>query len=180
MAKSAHSTQWFILIGILILVTSCKKDRHVNTDPAACCGNGYVFITIGTDSVYIPNAFTPDGDGWNDQFYAMTTNNFTSTSLTISNDKDEVFDDGNGRWAWDGADNNGDELAEGTYNYTFIGVSGNGVSETINGKVCLMRTGNFCPQNRASCIMPSYFAGFDATTVIDSVGQSQYQPPFCN
>lgn len=171
-----------------LALASCEKgndnDINVDTNPVSCCGNGYVYKTIGTDSVYIPNAFTPNGDGWNDLFYALNTDGFDSVILIVRNNSRLVFEsrDGIGGFGWDGRDyqfGSSGDMPEGTYSYTFIGTS-NGVTDTIEGKVCLLREGDFCPDSKSNCVMASYFIGFDAANPIDSVGQSQYEPPACN
>lgn len=75
---------------------------------------------------YVPNVFTPDGDGVNDLFY-LNTNGYSTVSISVYNrwgklvyedinaSKEDYYNGGKG---WDGTDiNSGQKLADGTYYY---------------------------------------------------------------
>lgn len=89
------------------------------------CFKKYDSITVIKDSCYfqyfIPNAFTPDQDGFNDNFSIKVDGLFEDYTL-------EIFDRyGNRRFLsyseaeyWDGLDGNGQVLPQGSYVYHFL------------------------------------------------------------
>ena len=111
------------LLLTLLYLGSCEKgddaDKKapVDRNPVSCCSNSYVFKSIGNDSVYIPNAFTPNGDGINDYFTIYTTDSFSFKQITITNDTGVVLfvtDTTTGLFyysLWDGTINDADIAA---------------------------------------------------------------------
>jgi gliding motility-associated-like protein len=118
---------------------------------AGCFGNDSVYVVLREEPVvepsqylYIPNAFTPDGDGRNDVFKAIPSVN------TISHFSMRVFD----RWGgqvfeaenigqgWDGT-KNGKPCPEGAYVYRITfnveGIPGAEGEQTIVGTVVIVR-----------------------------------------
>jgi gliding motility-associated-like protein len=83
-----------------------------------------------TDELFIPNVFTPNGDGVNDAF-VVTANGYTGCRL-------EIYD----RWgvrlyetstlplSWDGKCENGKRAMDGTYYFVFAGMK-NGMNEIV-------------------------------------------------
>ncbi|MBI3500479.1 MAG: gliding motility-associated C-terminal domain-containing protein [Bacteroidetes bacterium] len=88
----------------------------------------------------IPNAFTPNGDGYDDYFYPLVVKNISSIEVTITDTKGRfVYKwktiDGN----WNGKLMNGSDAPEGVYLY-FIQASGtDGIPHVKKGSVTLYR-----------------------------------------
>ncbi len=114
--------------------------------PVGCLGSDSVYVKLTTEEIpethlFIPNAFTPDGDGVNDTFLALYNGN------DISKFTMEVYDRWGGRIfrsenilvGWDGK-KNGKECPGGVYVYKIVfsvdGIPGN--QERV-GTVMLVR-----------------------------------------
>lgn len=96
-------------------------------------------ITIGEEYwIYVPNAFTPDGNRFNNVFDASTIN-ISELNVTIYNRWGElVFSSDKVDFNWDGTYN---QLAcpDGTYTYKIHYISTSGVEDTLIGHVVLLR-----------------------------------------
>ena len=90
---------------------------------------------------YIPNAFTPNGDGLNDDFFsAGYVMNVASYRMKIFNRwGDEVFTAGDINQTWHGLDRNGDPVPQGTYVYRMEVVTIGGKEHVFTGQVNLIR-----------------------------------------
>jgi gliding motility-associated-like protein len=114
--------------------------------PMGCLGSDSVYVKLTSEEIpethlFIPNAFTPDGDGVNDTFLALYNGN------DISHFTMEVYDRWGGRIfrsenildGWDGK-KNGKECPGGVYVYKIVfsvdGIPGN--QERV-GTVALVR-----------------------------------------
>ena len=65
----------------------------------------------------IPNAFTPNNDGVNDEFF-ITTKYVTAIQLVIMNRWDQVvFETNDLNFRWNGVDKSGKACPEGIYTY---------------------------------------------------------------
>jgi gliding motility-associated-like protein len=97
-------------------------------------------IEIGnTANTYVPNAFTPNGDGINDEFSVFGTS-LASVGMKIFNRWGEkVFDSGDSQWAsWDG-NYKGTAQPPGVYTYYVQLVHLDGSQESREGTVTLIR-----------------------------------------
>lgn len=103
---------------VCILLFSCKKQEQVNPDDTITYTHWYKMRSDSLDtlfSVYIPNAFSPNGDGQNDYFYVQGY--FNLKELKIMNRNNTiVFKTNNKNAYWDGNRNYGDVIY-GTYVY---------------------------------------------------------------
>ncbi len=131
-------TQLFLLpFSICILFIACNKDDKIFS---GCCDNPALEATVGNGRIYIPNIFTPDGDGINDVFFVFGDSIREITSITLSNeDGSSVFGSGlfevnNPDHGWNGRI--GGKVIKGMFDYTITVVAENGVISVLEGKVC--------------------------------------------
>lgn len=90
-------------------------------------------------SIFIPNSFTPDGDGMNDIFYP-SMNGISSFSLRIYNRTQNVFETTNFNEYWNGIlSSNGSTAPSGVYSYTLDAIDYTGHVYEIEGSVHLIR-----------------------------------------
>ena len=113
------------------------------TNEFGCSDNTFVPIEVIGDIVYyIPNAFTPDGDEFNNVFLPVFTSGFDPYNyvLNIYNRWGElVFESKNHLLGWDG-DYNGQLCPSGIYTYTVtFKAVGTDFKKTISGHVELLR-----------------------------------------
>jgi gliding motility-associated-like protein len=90
-------------------------------------------------SVYIPNAFTPNGDGIDDYFSVFGTTLYSVSMKIFDRWGEKVFDSGDSQWAsWDGT-YRGVMQPPGMFVYyvqlTFL----DGSQETREGSITLIR-----------------------------------------
>ena len=102
---------------------------------------------IQASTVYIPNAFSPNNDGLNEEFkvegqalHHLDGEGFARFQLTVFNRWGErVFQTSNPNKGWDGTSKNGERLGAGTYIYKLYAVSQQGQTFTKKGQVTLIR-----------------------------------------
>lgn len=99
-------------------------------------------IHVETPSeLVIPNVFTPNGDNSNDIFLVKSTN-LTNISIVIVDrwgEKVYELNTEKGNVAWDGKNQFGKEVSEGTYFYTLKATGKDGTSYDRNGNISLYR-----------------------------------------
>ena len=97
-----------------------------------------LMVNYGPDPYYIPNAFTPNGDGVND-FYQIFGIGIKSATVTIFNRwGGQVFYGDNLNATWDGT-HNGQLAQTGTYVYNVYIIYLDQRTETVTGSLMLLR-----------------------------------------
>ena len=97
-----------------------------------------VRVAHGPDT-YIPNAFSPNGDGTNDEFTAFGTSLKSVTMRVFNRWGEKVFDSGDEQWAsWDGS-YKGVLQPTGVYTYVVELVYLDGVTKVKEGSITLIR-----------------------------------------
>ena len=85
----------------------CKAEAYIIVNPANCC-----------EKVFIPNAFTPNGDGVNETFNLRTPLTMNEVRFTVVNRwGQKVWETNNQLDQWDGNYSNGTPADVGTYFY---------------------------------------------------------------
>lgn len=128
--------------GILATGGTCPSGPTFGTIHVSDTTPPIVIIdTIGVSEVYVPNLFSPNGDGfndtWNIDFPLQSAN--TEISVTIINREGQVvFEDNDYKNTWDGTFK-GDPLPEGTYYYlVFLKAE----DKTLKGSISILRNEN--------------------------------------
>ncbi|MEM6377373.1 MAG: PKD domain-containing protein [Bacteroidota bacterium] len=113
------------------------------THPNGCTDTVQQILTIrAIDDFYIPNAFTPDNDGINDEFrgFGPLGGRQDFEMAVFSRWGDRVFYTRNPNEGWNGQkNNNGLELPSGAYVYYVTFKNANGVPITLKGLVNLLK-----------------------------------------
>lgn len=115
------------------------------TDPSATNYNEFATIDNGscvypTPIVIVPNVFTPNNDGSNDEFF-LDVQNYSNIELTITNRwGNVVFNESGLTPAWDGTSKNGNEVSGGVYFFKYVITAVSGEEDvTGHGHVTLVR-----------------------------------------
>lgn len=113
----------------------------VVTDTNGCANYNYTesFIFVNDSLFYfIPNSFTPNGDGINDQFQIFGQDIQSATMMVFNRWGQMVFMGSNQFQTWDGTYQGIDQPA-GVYTYTIELTFLNGATVTQNGSITLIR-----------------------------------------
>jgi len=103
-----------------------------------------VFVVCNGSNLFIPNTFSPNGDGTNDIFYPRGTGLFKVRNLRIFSRWGEIvfdksnFDANNTAYGWDGT-SKGKPLNPDVYVYTLEVVCDNGSVLTYRGNITLIK-----------------------------------------
>jgi gliding motility-associated-like protein len=111
------------------------------TNPFGCADTTRgVIIIDGIASNYVPNIFTPNGDGVNEHFFIKGKSIASSSMLIFNRWGKLVCDTSNALDGWDGLDkDSGDPVSAGTYFYLIKITLENKKSYSFNGTVQLQR-----------------------------------------
>ncbi len=110
----------------------------VGTNEFGCTDTAYVFIDVN-EELFIPNAFSPNGDGINDVFRIENIGYQSLTEFRVFNrNGQEVWHTANGIKGWDGS-HKGQPAEVGTYFYTIRLEMPDGEAKLFKGDVTLLR-----------------------------------------
>lgn len=100
------------------------------------CTDSYTITLIfeNPSSVFIPNIFTPNGDGHNDIFKIDAVSMAEESMLIFNRWGKKVYEWSNLGGSWDGENN-----SDGTYYYIFQGRGRDKIEYNLNGTITLMR-----------------------------------------
>lgn len=113
-----------------------------NTGTASCVGTATALVIVDIPSdLAVPNVFTPNGDGVNDNFTLLTTN-ITEITFTIFDRWGvKMYDvkSESGNVSWDGKNFGGKEVPVGTYFYILKAKGKDGEDYEQKGSISLFR-----------------------------------------
>lgn len=113
----------------------------VNSGPPNYCVDSIstTIIVQEPSKVTIPNVFTPNGDGSNDYFFALSEGLNIEEMVIFNRWGRKVFEWNTVGGKWDGKTDNGNESAEGVYYFVFRGVGFDKVIYNQHGSLTLIR-----------------------------------------
>ncbi len=129
------------LVAILTIV-ACNDDEDNSSDAPCNCGDvtAASSYTVGEGRLYVPNAFTPNADGINDEFYPRATEGIERLLNFSMEDKDgndlasfQAIEPNDPVLSWP---SNGATTYDGKIRYTITAQSTNGEVKTITGTAC--------------------------------------------
>ena len=140
---------FYLLTAVLCIAQSCKDDddngpggNQMDTFTTTCCEIPHLEGCIGGAEFYLPNAFTPNGDGINDIFYVLggigikevaSFKIFDGAGNIVFEDFNfQANDPANG---WDGRLTDG-TITDGVYSYTIVVINLTDETSEFEGSVC--------------------------------------------
>lgn len=142
-SKSILLHYLILIIACTTLFLSCKKDGNSNVLDG-CCDTPAINAQVGNGLVYVPNVFTPNGDGINDRLVVYGDQNIILIrSFRVSNKEgttvfyaeDVIPNDPTN--AWDGTVNA--KYKNGVYAIEMVVEAFDNATATLQGKVCNYR-----------------------------------------
>lgn len=104
----------------------------------AGCTDTILSIVVVNEGILIPNVFTPDGDGINDQFY-IPNSGLQEFSIEVFNRWGvKVFETTADEIRWDGISTSGVKMSDGTYYYILKAISTTGKDYSTTGFLTLL------------------------------------------
>lgn len=95
--------------------------------------------SLEQDNFILPNTFTPNGDGLNDEL-TLSLNGLSDISFVILDKNNKViFSSNQSKIVWDGTQQNGDPIPSGTYHYFFTGKDHHGVWVNKQSSLTIVR-----------------------------------------
>lgn len=136
--KSTNPTTNAHLVHTIFMDTGIAMIRIVSINPFGCIDTFYREMEIRDENLFIPNAFTPNGDGLNDVFQA-NSHNMRNFRLIIVNRWGEIVFSGNQpEQGWDGKWK-GEIAPEGIYTFQCEATGRSGKYYAEAGNLTLLR-----------------------------------------
>jgi gliding motility-associated-like protein len=120
-----------------ILVAKAGK-YHVTVTEKGCIASDTVLVVPGDCDIFIPNAFTPNKDGKNDEFGVLGNMIVTNFLFQVYNRYGQVvFSTTNISGKWDGT-YKGKAVANGAYPWSITYINGKGFTKWLKGTVLIV------------------------------------------
>lgn len=177
---------YFLLSFVVFQSCSFINDHRVEValpkEYEACCGVQPVDYTLGKHSIYIPNVFTPNGDGINDSFYPFVSPEigevqgfqiFSAVGDTVIFERPTIIYNRLNEFAWNGFRNNGSIYStryKGRFKYRMRIVSKDQQFRYIDGEACsvICEPGTAELKTKRGCFYPSQAGKQEKAGKVDS------------
>lgn len=135
------------VIFCMYLQSCTAQETITSSDYEACCGSKSVERTIGKGNTYVPNVFTPNGDGINDYFRPFLSEGLEAQGFTIYSAVGDTIlftrsyfnnTDIKTNLGWDGFRKDGTPY-KGIFKYGIAIYAENNIREEITGEACCVR-----------------------------------------
>lgn len=167
--RSWASLLVFPLATLVFVATSTDEDFPIpSSSIESCCGLSNTLQPVGNGTVFLPSAFTPDGDGINDVFFIQTDGNIERVDSFLIREVDSgqaVFrrdniTDFSPTEGWDGT-NAGGAIVAATYEFIAWVVARDSSQNAYFGYVCALPcqnpTGEPRPEFLYECLFSTQF-----------------------
>lgn len=123
---------------IIIYPANEQEYKIFGCDGYGCCGTGKIIVRLYEDDTYIPNVFSPNGDGINDHFEFFTKDVVVNYKWRIFNRWGGLIYEGNEHWNGE-VGNHGEVCQVGVYVYVLDIQYFTGHSKQFSGDITLVR-----------------------------------------
>lgn len=163
-----HSIRAFLYLLTALVFIQCNKDNEITDPYTECCGNRPVEFIFGNSSVYMPSAFTPNGDGINDIFYPflneyvheIQTLAIYSKDLAVIYITSDMDVQNPAAHGWDGVDADGKKYV-GPFTYSIGYLDEEGIVRGFYGSACSILCDSFAVtiNSKTDCFFPAQHDG---------------------
>jgi len=129
-----------LILFSLLLSFGCQDSTPLFSSIKSCCEISSLETVVGTGKIYVPNLFTPNNDGINDNFTIFASSEIAQIkklevkkgSKTIFTATD--FSPNSSTSAWDGTIDG--EVVKGLFSFDIDIIDDAGITQSFSGKVC--------------------------------------------